>query len=261
MSIKHYQSLVSTSDELRRQVDMGEISEPFDAIRADFQSRGRGQVGNGWESENGKNLLISVLAKPQNVDVSRQFIVSMAISLATTDTIAPLLKPEQRRMLKIKWPNDIYVGDGKMVGILAENRLSGRFIADTIIGIGLNVNQEVFTSGAPNPVSIKQLTGEENGIAALANELIINLRIRLGQVDNQEDAELMRAYWDRLYRADGQPHMFADHEGRFMATITAVAPDGRLTLTTDDGERRSYLFKEVEHVIRTESGCEVTPNL
>lgn len=261
MSIKHYQSLTSTSDELRRQVDKGETCESFDAIMADYQSRGRGQVGNGWESEDGQNLLISVLAKPQCIDVSRQFIVSMAVSLATTDTIAPHLSQNLRSRLKIKWPNDIYVGDGKMVGILVENRLSGRTIADTIIGIGMNVNQEKFTSDAPNPVSIKQLTGQSNDIASLADELVLNLRLRLGQVDNQDDATIMREYWNKLYRADGQPHMFADHGGNFMATMTSVAPDGRLTLTTTQGERRDYLFKEVEHVIRTESGREVTPNL
>ncbi len=261
MSIKHYQSIVSTSDELRRQVDNGEISEPFDAIRADYQSRGRGQVGNGWESQSGKNLLISVMAKPQSVDVSRQFVVSMAVSIATTDTIAPLLTPDIRTRLKIKWPNDIYVGDGKMVGILVENRLTGRSIADTIIGIGMNVNQEEFISDAPNPISIKQLTGLCNDLDAIADNLIINLRLRLGQVDDHDDATLMREYWSKLYRADGKEHLFADQGGRFMATMTSIAPDGRLTLTTSQGERRDYLFKEVEHVIRTESGREVTPNL
>ena len=259
--ITRYKELVSTSDELRRLADAGEVTEPFDAIRADYQTRGRGQVGNGWESEDGKNLLISVYARPQGVDVSRQFIVSMAVSLAVAETIAPCLSTEERNGLKIKWPNDIYCGDGKMCGILCENRLAGHAIFDTIIGVGLNVNQEVFTSNAPNPISIKQIRGADTDIDALAEILILNLRIRLAQVDEGDDATIMRDYWAMTYRADDDLHTFADANGRFEARMTAIAPDGHMTLTTDGGERRTYTFKEVEHVIRLRDNREVTPNL
>lgn len=261
MSIRQYTELRSTSDELRRLADEGAPLEPYDAIRADFQSRGRGQVGNSWESEAGRNLLISVYARPQGVDVARQFIVSMAVSLAVAGTVASLLPAEKKDAVRIKWPNDIYVGDGKLCGILVENRLCGRMIDDTIIGVGLNVNQEVFTSPAPNPVSIKNLTGRETDIDAVAEALVRTLRLYLSMADSGDDATILRLYWARLYRADGHDHEFADASGRFMARIAAVMPDGRLELVTSAGERRSYTFKEVEHVIALPGGGTVTPNL
>lgn len=261
MSIIHLEETVSTSDELRRMADSGQPLEPMDAIMADFQTRGRGQVGNSWESERGRNLLISVFSRPRGVDVARQFVVSMAVSIAVAETVASSLPQGMRREVKIKWPNDIYVGDRKISGILVENRLAGRMIADTVIGVGLNVNQEVFTSPAPNPVSLKNLTGGEADILLLANSLIGSLRLRLAMVDEGDDAEVMRLYWGFLYRADGACHAFADARGRFNARIVSVMPDGHIALQTADGERRSYTFKEVEHVIPLPCGADVTPNL
>lgn len=261
MSIIHFDELRSTSDELRRMADEGRALEPFDAIRADFQTAGRGQVGNAWESERGRNLLISVYARPKGVDVARQFVVSMAVSIAVAETAAALLPSCVRGLVRIKWPNDIYVGDRKLAGILVENRLSGRLIGDTIIGVGLNLNQEVFRSSAPNPVSVKNLAAVDSDVEAVAEALVRALRLRLAMADEGDDTELMRLYWGSLYRADGAPHPFADAWGRFSARIAAVMPDGRMELVTTDGQRRSYLFKEVEHVIALPGGGEITPNL
>lgn len=251
----------STSDTLRRMADEGKIDAWPVALRADFQSRGRGQVGNSWESEEGKNLLISIYAKPAGVSIERQFIVSMTVALAGAETVCEFLPEDKRRLVKIKWPNDIYVGDGKISGILVENRLRGRDIADCIVGVGLNVNQEVFRSKAPNPVSLWQLKGEETAIDEAAEALMRNMTTRLSMADDGMDAEICREYWARLYRADGAMHLFADKGGRFMAKIVGVATDGRFTLEREDGERSTYLFKEVEHVVRTKEGDEVTPNL
>lgn len=261
MPITHIPSLPSTSDYLRHLADSAATLEPYDAVRADFQTRGRGQVGNSWESEEGRNLLISVYARPQAVDVARQFVVSMAVSIAVAETVAQLLPPDVRPQVKVKWPNDVYVADRKICGILVENRLAGRMIADTIIGVGLNVNQEVFTSPAPNPVSIKNISGQENDIAQVADALISALRLRLALVDDCDDAEVLRLYWSLLYRADGSYHNFADAQGPFSAKILSVMPDGHLVLLTQAGERRTYTFKEVEHVIALPGGGSVTPNL
>lgn len=260
MSVIFFDELRSTSDELRRMADEGRM-EPFDAVRADFQTSGRGQVGNSWESERGRNLLLSVYARPQGVDVARQFIVSMAVSLAVAETAAALLPSALRDSVRIKWPNDIYAGDSKMSGILVENRLRGRLIADTVIGVGLNLNQEVFLSPAPNPVSTKNLGAAEADVAAVADALIAALRLRLAMADEGDDAEIMRLYWSRLYRADGAEHEFADVEGHFMARVAAVRPDGRIELAMADGQRRLYSFKEVEHVIAMPDGRGITPNL
>lgn len=113
------------------------------------QTAGRGQRGNKWESEPGKNLTFSILLCP-DIEARSQFEMSMLVSLAVADFIDAVLG---RRAAKVKWPNDIYVADGKICGILIENRLSGTMLERAVAGIGINVNQTVFRSGAPNPVS------------------------------------------------------------------------------------------------------------
>ena len=256
----HLTETASTSDELRRMADRGEAPDDFTTIIADFQTAGRGQVRNHWESEAGQNLLLSTILRPKGIDVSRQFLLSMAVSLAVTDALATVLPAEALPLLKIKWPNDIYVAHGKMVGILVENRLRGREIADVIVGAGVNVNQTVFRSNAPNPLSVKNIKGEDTDVMTLARTFLRSLRLRMELLDDGREADLAREYMARLYNADGTLHPFADTRGRFLARIVSVASDGRLTLETDGGERREYTFKEVEHVVPTPHGP-VTPNL
>ena len=121
-------------------------------VLAHYQESGRGQVGNFWESERDKNLLFSVILYPGFLEAGKQFYISKAVSLALAD----LLK-EQLNDVKIKWPNDIYVGEKKIAGILIENTVKGITLDSSIVGVGLNVNQERFFSDARNPVSMKQL--------------------------------------------------------------------------------------------------------
>ena len=123
---------------------------------ADYQTAGRGQGTNSWESERGQNLTCSLGFSPEGVKASRQYILSMAIAVALTETLAGLPHP-----VSIKWPNDIYVGDKKICGILIENMLKGEHIRHCIIGIGLNVNQKRFVSDAPNPTSMALESGHD----------------------------------------------------------------------------------------------------
>jgi biotin-(acetyl-CoA carboxylase) ligase len=116
-------------------------------VTAEFQTAGKGQRGNTWEAEEGKNLLFSFVLYPSFLEARRQFILSQIVSLA--------IKEELSRWsdeITIKWPNDIYWKDKKICGILIENDLSGHHIRRSIAGIGININQEVFNSDAPNPV-------------------------------------------------------------------------------------------------------------
>ena len=152
----HISETDSTNRWLReRNVFEGDGAEPDMVVVADFQTAGRGCGTNSWESERGSNLLFSILLHPKDIKANQQFLISEIIALALAETIAKRVGEG----VSIKWPNDIYWHDRKLCGILIEHRLSGDTIAESIIGVGLNVNQTVFVSNAPNPVSLKQITG------------------------------------------------------------------------------------------------------
>ena len=206
------------------------------AVVADYQSAGRGCGTNTWESERGQNLLFSLLIHPASLLAARQFHISMCISLAICDAL-------DRRIgdVSIKWPNDIYWRNGKLGGILIENRLKGRLIEQSIIGVGLNVNQQQFRSNAPNPVSLWQIHGQETNRETLLDDI-------LQAFDDYWSQDLQQLYFQRLYRRKGF-HPYVDAKGPFMAEIEDVEDDGHLLLRDDGGGARRYAFKEVQFVI------------
>ncbi|WP_027455330.1 biotin--[acetyl-CoA-carboxylase] ligase [Xylanibacter brevis] len=206
------------------------------AVWTDYQTAGRGCGTNTWESERGKNLLFSLLIHPQALPANKQFHISMAISLAICQVL-----DQQIGDVSIKWPNDIYWRNGKLAGILIENQLQGTGIHDSIIGVGLNVNQRQFLSKAPNPVSLFQIHGHETSRQQLLEDI-------LQAFDRLLDQDLKAAYCARLYRRKGF-HPYADANGPFMAEITDVEADGHLCLCDDNGQKRRYAFKEVSFII------------
>jgi len=134
----HIEQIDSTNNELRRLISHEPIDN-FTMLTAEYQTSGRGQVGNTWESEKGKNLLMSILMRPKQLDVRQQYMLSMSLSVAVVRALRPIVNN-----VEIKWPNDIYVGNKKLGGILIENMLKGIFIDYSIMGLGLNVNQTKF---------------------------------------------------------------------------------------------------------------------
>ena len=205
-------------------------------VVADFQTAGRGCGTNRWESERGKNLLFSLLISPEYLPANKQFQLSMAISLAIVDAVGQLVGD-----LSIKWPNDIYWRNGKLAGILIENRLQGNLIKDCIMGVGLNVNQRAFHSDAPNPVSLWQITGQETDREQLLQEILKSLDVLLA-------TDIKDRYMKMLYRRKGF-HPYTDKDGVFMAEIVGVEDDGHLLLNDEDGLQRRYAFKEVQFII------------
>lgn len=210
------------------------------AVAAHEQTAGRGQRGNSWEAEPGKNLTFSLLLQPHDISAARQFELSMLVSLAIADSLDALFSSlASPCRTTIKWPNDIYVGGKKIVGILIENTLAGNRIASSIAGIGVNINQTQFLSNAPNPTSVAMLTGRQAPLEPLLNDIVSTI---LSYVDNYDgDTEaLRRRYMSRLMCISGS-HPFSDAYGSFHAHITNVAPDGIITLSNG----RSYAFKEL----------------
>ncbi len=146
LTIKWFKSIDSTNLQAHRELPHAEEGTVW---VADFQTAGRGQRGNSWESSKGENLLFTILLRPDFVPVADQFSISQITALAIVKYLESKgLQP------KIKWPNDIYINDKKICGILIEHTLSGANLSASILGIGININQMVFESDAPNPTSL-----------------------------------------------------------------------------------------------------------
>ena len=211
-------------------------------ITAEYQSLGRGQGANTWESERGQNLLFSILCHPAWVPVRAQFCISECIALAIRDALSELTGD-----ILIKWPNDIYWRDCKISGTIIENTLSGGHIADCIIGTGVDVNQEVFRSNAPNPVSLKQILGHDVDRMALLKDIVRRIDAYLDDLRNGNYEKIATLYMSYLYRSHGF-YAYQYKDGRFEAAIVEVEDDGHLVLRDRDGRLRSYAFKEVEFI-------------
>lgn len=209
-------------------------------VSTEYQSAGRGQGTNTWESEAGKNLLFSILCHPMWVPVRAQFVLSECIALAIRDALSAYVEG-----IAIKWPNDIYYNNQKICGILIENRLSGGRIRDCVIGVGLNVNQQVFLSDAPNPVSLSQILGREVDREALLHDVVRRFDEYLKFTQQADYGSIMGVYMSALYRGKGF-HVYRDHDGEFEAAVVEVEDDGHLVLRDREGCIRSYAFKEVE---------------
>ncbi|MCI9608415.1 MAG: biotin--[acetyl-CoA-carboxylase] ligase [Muribaculaceae bacterium] len=215
-------------------------------VSARTQTAGRGQRGNSWESEPGKNLTLSALLYPAMLDVSAQFAVSEAVAVAVADTLQQYLPANK---VQVKWPNDIYVDNRKICGILIENSLSGRCIERSIAGIGINANQTIFRSDAPNPVSLAQLTGTQFSLDSILSSLIAALE-RFHSLLLSRDPGLHSRYMSLLWRGSGfHPYLDPATARRFSARIISVEPSGHIILEDTNGSRLSFAFKEVVAIL------------
>jgi BirA family biotin operon repressor/biotin-[acetyl-CoA-carboxylase] ligase len=239
--IIHIDETESTNKWLKDNSLAQNVRENIIAV-AEYQTAGKGCGKNSWESERSKNLTFSMLIhpgeRPLQLQAKEQFHITEVVSVALCKTLQPYIYNK----VEIKWPNDIYVGDKKLCGILIENQLHGSEMKDCIIGIGLNVNQREFHSDAPNPLSLYQLTGQETDREGL-------LKAFLESFDEVMTSETVaQDYRQRLYRSVGT-YAFEDANGQFMAEIARVEADGRLVLKDERGHERFYAFKEVTFII------------
>ena len=215
-----------------------------DIVVVEQQTAGRGQRGHKWESGVGKNLTLSAVFEPTFLNPSAQFLLSEAVALGVRDMLLTYGVE-----VKIKWTNDIYVGDKKLAGILIEHKLQGSGIARTIAGIGLNINQTEFSSELPNPISMAQALGRTFDRDEVLERLREALMRRYEQLRAGESEALQREYHQSLYRLDNE-HWYALPDGsRFRGTIRGVAESGALAIEDDEGALHHFLFKEVEFVI------------
>ncbi|MGE0588346.1 MAG: biotin--[acetyl-CoA-carboxylase] ligase [Cyclobacteriaceae bacterium] len=200
------------------------------------QTKGRGQQGNNWITEPGKNLTFSIILKPTFIHTKDQFLLNMAISLGVSDFLSDLNKP-----VHVKWPNDVMVDHKKICGILIESQIQGSAFNRTVVGIGLNVNQNGFSTPQATSMTLESAVTYElqtclDGLCGTLEQWYLQVR--------QRDYQKIRAtYLDRLYGAFVK-RTFVQKGEAFEGTIEGVDDSGRLMIGTPDG-LKYYNTKEV----------------
>jgi BirA family biotin operon repressor/biotin-[acetyl-CoA-carboxylase] ligase len=237
-TIVHLDSVDSTNNYAAKELLTKSLNEGT-VIVAACQQSGRGTGLASWESADGLNLTFSIVLYPKQVSISQQFSISKAISLGVTDFLSRYV-----RGVSIKWPNDIYVGEKKIAGILIETAITGGKFSKAIVGIGLNINQEYFVSDAPNPVSLKNLTRDTYEISKLLTELCSCLDNRYRSLIGGDYFTLQHDYGKLLY-LKGVWAKYRDQNSDFEGRIVGVEDDGRLKIENSAGEMRGFYFKEV----------------
>jgi len=238
-TIIHLDTVDSTNNYAAKELLTKSLKEGTIFVAACQQS-GRGQGNSSWESSKGLNLTFSMVLYPRRVEIVRQFALSKAVSLGVIDFLSPLTKD-----VSIKWPNDIYAGDRKIAGILIETTISSGQISRAIIGIGLNINQEEFLSDAPNPVSLKNLTGIHYDLPEILDQLCIKLDQRYHLLIGGNQAGIDDDYEKQLYRC-GEWASYSAAGEDFEGFLTGTDFDGSLLIRTRNGEVRRFQFKEVQ---------------
>ena len=237
-----YKDLPSTNTTAASLIKKDNLQEGT-IVYTNHQSAGRGYSGNSWHSDEGKNLLISLILYPTFINPEDEFIISMTISLGICDFLLRSV-PE----CAIKWPNDIYVKNDKIAGILIDGSLTGNKIEYVIAGIGLNVNQEIFPGSIPNPVSLRMLTGKSHDLAWCLEMLASDLDKRYKQLIAGESAIIKREYVSMIYRLNAWGE-FRDSNGIFSGKVLTVHDDGQIVIERQDGSQRKYYFKEMEFIL------------
>ncbi len=236
-----YDSLPSTNFkamELAGRADIGEGT----VVQAVHQTQGRGQMGTHWQSEPGTNLTFSVILRPNFLHIDKQFYLTKMAANSVAATITSQLKTT----VQIKWPNDIYVNDHKVCGILIQNTIQGAKLMTSIVGIGLNVNQIDFPDDLPNPTSLRQVAGKSFDLSRVRKDLFWSL--------NQHYAALRKdlysqdqIYFRSLYKL-AKPITFGLADGSSLqGQIEGVGAEGLLMVREKNGRLHQFNFKEITY--------------
>ena len=230
----------STNSEAQQLLIKNEATEGCTVVTT-HQTAGRGQRGNTWEAEPGKNITLSIILKPKFLAIKHQFYLNMAVSLGVLD----LLRELGLKNAQVKWPNDLFFEDKKLGGILIENTLNSLTLQHSIVGIGLNVNQLAF--GYTTATSLVKVLGYTLDLEQVTNRLLELLEKRYLELRNDKAAKLKYEYLQALYRYQEQ-HMYKIGNHSVAGQILGIDEEGRLAVEIG-GELRYFGFKEIAFVI------------
>ena len=231
----------STNSFLKELAQNSSLEEYTIAV-ANTQTSGRGQMNNSWISEPYKNLTFSIFTPLTKLQIKHQAYLNFAVSLAIYDTLLTYNVPK----LSIKWPNDIMSAEKKICGILIETTFSHLEIKNTIIGIGLNVNQEKFPKKLFNASSLKNILKKEIDLEPLMNAIVEKIKYRISSIESGKFSQTHKEYHEALYKR-GIPTAFIDKKTKllFMGIITGVSSIGNLQIQLEDDTIVKYGLKEI----------------
>jgi len=239
----HLSEVSSTNDYMKEILKSKNLEEGAVVI-ADYQSSGKGLDINVWESEAGKNILMSMLFYPNFLRVEKQFIISMAIALGILDFLRSL---QTELPFSIKWPNDIYSGKHKIGGILISNEILGEKFEHVIVGMGININQEKFSKSIPNPSSLTLLTGKDFDLSEVSKRLTDSVKARYHQL-RENDFDQIRDEYHKNLLGKNEWRTYAYKGQEIRGRIIGVSEFGHLMLESD-GQQLECDLKEIKFVL------------
>ena len=237
----------STNNFLKALVSKSEPLPEGTVIMADDQFAGRGQQENAWHADPGKNLTISILLKPTFLPLNKQFLLNMAVSIAINNALTKFLHSDVR----VKWPNDIYYVDKKLGGVLIENSITGHLIKTSVIGIGLNVNQQYFSVQLGNKaISLHQILQQDVNLQLLLAEICSQIESLYLQLKAEKYSFLRDTYLAKMYKINTTA-LYRQNGEVFEGIIVGVTDSGLLNIKRGD-EIMQYNFKEIEFINYTQ---------
>ena len=243
MNLIKLNATTSTNSYLK-ELAMNEDLENFSVVVTDLQSKGRGQMNSSWQSEKGKNLTFSVFVRLNDLDITDQFYLSKVVSIAVVKVLSSMVATQ----IMIKWPNDILADGFKIAGILIENRVKKAKLSESIIGIGLNVNQKEFDN-LPKATSLALVENQEFDLDSLLEKIVVSLKEYVGLLEKREFEIIDQMYLKNLFRLNRHA-MYRGKEGNlFMGKIVNVSKTGELQMELDDDTQKEFDLKEIEFVL------------
>ncbi len=236
----HFDEIVSTNTFA---YDLLSKTNPIDGtvISADYQTAGKGQFGRKWVSNKGENLIMSVILFPSFLFAHQQIYLSIAVALALHDYVNEISSD-----CRLKWPNDIYVNNSKLAGILIQNQVQGDIIKSSVIGIGMNINQQVFDTDITNPTSLKIIASKHFDIKNEMIKLWAKLENRYLQISDDDQLEKIKnEYTFKMYKLYEKVKVSSANEEIYTAILNGIDSNGRLVVRSEDGDIRTLTHGEV----------------
>jgi len=239
----HFEEIDSTNAYAQLLVSKSSPSEGT-VISTSFQLEGRGQIGRSWHSSEGMNLLFSIILYPKFLKAKDQFLLNMAISCAIREFVQSYLP---KKTISIKWPNDIYIGNEKVAGLLIQNIIKGDTIASSVIGLGININEINFPSNLPNPTSLKLQSNVTYKLHHLRKSVFRCIENYYLTLQSLKVLTLRSEYIQHLYLRDEPAQYVTELGDKITGIIKHVDDSGRLIMQVG-GKEKSYTFRSIRFV-------------